>query len=78
MKNILRSKFLLSVFVLIIFHVDCIAQNDTVYVSEFGVHPYTYENCVAQIQSAINACKARVPMYWCFLKDDTIFGLKML
>ena len=59
MKNILRSKFLLSVFVLIIFHVDCIAQNDTVYVSEFGVHPYTYENCVAQIQSAINACKSK-------------------
>lgn len=32
---------------------------DTVRVSEFGVLPYTYENCVEELQAAIRACKER-------------------
>ncbi len=34
-------------------------QSDTVYVSDFGAKVYSYENCVTQIQSAIQACKER-------------------
>lgn len=32
-------------------------QKDTVYVTDFGAVPYSYENCVTQIQAAINECK---------------------
>ena len=33
------------------------AQTDTVYVADFGVVPYSYENNVVQIQRAIETCK---------------------
>lgn len=32
-------------------------QKDTVRVSDFGVHPYTYENCIVRLQEAISECK---------------------
>lgn len=32
-------------------------QKDTVYVTDFGAVPYSYENCVTQIQVAIDECK---------------------
>lgn len=32
-------------------------QKDTVYVTDFGAVPYSYENCVTQIQAAIDECK---------------------
>ena len=32
-------------------------QKDTVYVTDFGALPYSYENCVTQIQAAIDECK---------------------
>lgn len=32
-------------------------QKDTIHVSDFGVRPDTYENVVAGLQTAINACK---------------------
>ena len=32
-------------------------SRDTIFVSEYGCTPNTYENCVAQIQKAINDCK---------------------
>lgn len=35
------------------------AQTDTVYVSEFGIHPYTYKNYTVNMQQAIRACKER-------------------
>ena len=34
-------------------------QQDTVYVSEFGVTPYSYENSEAGIRAALRACKER-------------------
>ncbi len=34
-------------------------RRDTIYVSDFGVKPYTYENCVEKLQLAIKACKER-------------------
>lgn len=33
-------------------------HNDTVRVTDFGAKPYTYENCVVQLQTAIQTCKA--------------------
>lgn len=36
----------------------CAAQTqDTVRVADFGVHPYSYENCVSQLQAAVDQCK---------------------
>ena len=32
-------------------------QKDTIRVSNFGAHPYTYENCVTCLQEAISECK---------------------
>lgn len=32
-------------------------QKDTVYVSDFGAKPYSYENCVTNLQAAIAECK---------------------
>ena len=32
-------------------------QKDTFYVTDFGAVPYSYENCVTQIQAAIDECK---------------------
>ncbi|MCH5329306.1 MAG: right-handed parallel beta-helix repeat-containing protein, partial [Coprobacter sp.] len=34
-------------------------QRDTVYVSEFGLKPYSYENSTPALQKAIQACKDR-------------------
>lgn len=34
-------------------------HNDTVRVAAFGAKPYTYENCVEQLQAALHACKAQ-------------------
>lgn len=32
-------------------------QKDTIYITDFGATPYSYENCVTQIQAAIDECK---------------------
>lgn len=32
-------------------------SKDTVYISDFGIRPYSYENCVDKLQAAINKCK---------------------
>lgn len=46
-------------FIIVSFFQHTHAQTDTVYISEFGARPYSYENCVSQLQAAINACKER-------------------
>jgi hypothetical protein len=34
-------------------------SSDTVYVARFGAKPYSYTNCVKEVQNAIRACKER-------------------
>lgn len=48
--------FLLVCFILFAAHAGA-NRIDTVYVSDFGVLPNTYENAVTGLQEAINACK---------------------
>lgn len=49
--------FLLCVAILGVFSFCHPHDKDTVFVSDFGAKPYTYINCVKQIQAAIQACK---------------------
>lgn len=45
-------------FICLLLPFAIMAQNsDTVYVANFGAKPYSYENSVTRIQSAINECK---------------------
>lgn len=45
---------LLTIWSVLLSHAQSV---DTIYVSDFGVKPYSYENCVVQLQTAIEACK---------------------
>ncbi len=60
MKSIFIRKSLFLFSSLLLFQFNPLsAQTDTIYVSEFGARPYSYENSVTQIQAAIKACKDR-------------------
>lgn len=51
-------KFYLIIICLLLSGTSALAQQkDTVYVADFGAKPYSYENCVEKLQSAIQACK---------------------
>lgn len=53
----MKSKHVLILFLLIC-PLGMVAQpKDTVYVSDFGAKPYTYENCVKKVQAAVDECK---------------------
>lgn len=51
-----QSILLLLILLGIIFPAKA-QQQDTIYVSDFGVKPYSYENSVDKLQTAIRACK---------------------
>lgn len=40
-------------------HLSKAQYTDTIYISDFGLKPYSYENCVVQLQAAIEACKQK-------------------
>lgn len=55
-----RMRTISILFMLLLYALSLSAQQkDVVYVSDFGVKPYTYENCVEKLQLAIKACKER-------------------
>lgn len=55
----MNKRILLCLAVTFLVHL-CRAQSiDTIFVADFGVKPYSYENSVTQLQAAIDACKKK-------------------
>lgn len=53
------ERILLCLFFAFLVHLSKAQCTDTIYISDFGLKPYSYENSVAQLQAAIEACKQK-------------------
>lgn len=57
---------LIAIFSLLLASVSMQArQQDTVFVSDYGIRPYTYENQTGRLRAVIDDCKGRTPKCLC-------------
>lgn len=52
-------------------------QQDTVFVSDYGIRPYTYENQTERLRAVIDDCKRLNAKVLVFKKGVTTFGRRM-
>lgn len=72
------ERILLCLFFAFLVHLSKAQCTDTIYISDFGLKPYSYENSVAQLQAAIEACKQKGGRCCSFQKGDMMYGRKEL
>jgi hypothetical protein len=55
----MKKKTLLYILAILLVQISKAQSSDTIFITDFGVKPYSYENSVTQIQAAIEACKQK-------------------
>lgn len=53
----MKTQTIIKLACLLLCNTATAQQKDTVYISSFGAHPHSYENCVTKLQAAIAECK---------------------
>ena len=70
----MKKKTLLYILAILLVQISKAQSSDTIFITDFGVKPYSYENSVTQIQAAIEACKQKGAKVLSF--EGTIYGRK--